>query len=75
MAATDGSHQQVASSTSSVGLNSVELDYNFVDEVSDGVDYDDNPICGCIPHLWSGSIGIVDYHVNPTVMISSMVII
>ena len=70
MATTDG-HQQVASNASSVGAEG-----DFDDEVpADEIDYDAAPICGCIPHLWSGSCGIVDYHVNPVVMIGSMLII
>merc|ERR1719189_194101 len=46
------------------------------DSMPEEEDHDNAPVCGCIPHLWKGTIfGIVDYHVNPTVMIASITII
>ena len=55
--------------TSNSGPESVdrEGDENDQEDVSaNEINYDEEPICGCIPHLWKGSVGIVDYHVCPS---------
>ena len=53
MATTGATHEEVASTASTVGDGAAEGKYEAPqDSAPEEVDHDDAPICGCIPHLW-----------------------